>query len=1295
MRPLSDPPVPMSASSSSQPSLTTQPLPSTPQLQSPLRGGVRRRHRSPRTSDDDLVPSKRRAPSLEDEPPDGEVQSGHFKEQSCSPAALSSSSRDLPMLQAPDASLLPPSASSTPRSSSSSSSSPPNQPPLIPMTLQARSTRPSARRAVVLCDVPAAVMQQLPGLPPTGTDIPNSCVRRWAALISAWLADLDSRLLSGKAATHAPIAAGAAIVFAVPFTAEAVHHRMTAVWEGLWQDALDLAVASSHALHATRRLPQEGKSTKRSTALMERKAVKKAIRALQPLRVLDSRDTVIASITSKIPPAPHPWAHVAPPPPPGLGVGPRRPLSLLRQRTPDEWVATVWTAVCNIGSCAAPGPSGLRREHLEAAARVPSARIIQIVADVIDCVCAGLVPADDRYLTGSALSPVPKSTPGDYRPIGVGEILRRTAARIGVAALCKHVGQGLHDARQYGVSRDGGHAVYHTIRQCAAIGEHVIEFDINNAFCDLYRECVLEVVHDIDDVRPLVEALYGNDSLMTLRGGTTTLMCDRGVVQGCPLAAVLYALAQQRAIDEARAAMSPAAGVVTDVWYADDGRAASASADALTQYIALLRTALSDRGLTLSARKTLFISPANLDADHPDVVLLAAHAHRVDILSCVGLPVCPRGQPNADALIAQHFKNVVSGATDIVSSFTRLEHPHHMVQALSMAGMWSRIQYHVRGYVDVIPTPILDTAERCDIDVLRTACGTYGDKIHIPQWAVATLPLSDGGGGICSVSVEAATHEKLCPPMRHDDIHDCPARPQSRDAVKMRQRATLATLDALRLSWTPVKMGALMDAATPGARTWLSSPLSRADGTLTPDHRVATAMIASAIGCDVLPAGYPCLRDGSSCCPSRRPGCDPYGQHVTNCPYVMTTRHNAVRDVIFHALLSHAPHLTPLREQACGNDGRPYDAPIGEARVGDVVIYDPVQRSFMYLDIAVGGLNQALVPSATLKRGVYPNSQHVRKMNDPRRAQVLATGQQHVALAFGPTGSPSYQTRKFLWTVLARALDPERGAGTGRTAAYVGLLARCQLAILQTHGKRLVELGDELANTDISHRSERTVYGVETATVQINHAVTTALNRLGMSRQLFASAHGPEPARDQDASNPTHSPHRRLSMDIDLTAPRGGRTPCRVLEGHLPPPAGASAAGAPAANSSCPTSVHSPPPCHAAQKLGRRQRVSHSPSQRCESATPDDAPPLTANLGASLVPVREHVRRHTDRTTGMSTYKLYPAHWRSPRRNGSAPTPTAALPRRDSSPTSSEQRGETAPRRLDKSSRPWSSDSTT
>ena len=93
----------------------------------------------------------------------------------------------------------------------------------------------------------------------------------------------------------------------------------------------------------------------------------------------------------------------------------------------------------------------------------------------------------------------------------------------------------------------------------------MIEFDIENAFGEVDRERVLDVVKDLVDVRPLVEALYGNDCLMTLRGTTTVLVCDRGVVQGCPLASVLFALALQGAIDETRAHIKALDMTIVDV----------------------------------------------------------------------------------------------------------------------------------------------------------------------------------------------------------------------------------------------------------------------------------------------------------------------------------------------------------------------------------------------------------------------------------------------------------------------------------------------------------------------------------------------------------------------------------------------------------------------------------------------------------------------------------------------------------------------------------------------------------
>ena len=909
--------------------------------------------------------------------------------------------------------------------------------------------------------------------------------------------------------------------------------------------------------------------------------MRKAVAALQRRNAAAAPAVIAASIKSKLPPQRHHWNRVPAP----RSFAP----SAMQQVSARKWREKVWAALCETAPCAAPGPSALRREHIQAAAMIPSARIRERLADVIGAICAGMVPRDDHFVTGSTLSPVPKKEPGDFRPIGVGEILRRTAARIGLKLLLDQVGPTLHDKRQFGASRDGGHNVYQTIRRCAADGQFVVGIDLANAFCTVDRDRVLDTVRDLHDIRPLVEGLYGNDANMALRATGETIVSDRGVVQGCPLAALLFAMTIQPAIDEARSQLAATGLSVTDVWYADDGTAASHSAPALDIFLRYLGAAMANRGLTLSSKKAHFIAPADLEDDHIDVKLLATHAVRVPLIVCVGLPVCPRGQPDAETLIAHHFDEVVAGATDVVTTLKRLEHPQHIVQALALAGTWSRLQYYVRGYAGLLPTDALHRAELTDIDTLRAACGEHADSVDIPQWLVASLPLRDGGLGIHSVTAEAAIHAALRPSIAHDAPGACPPPPTKGALTAARDHVSITTADILRKSWSPAKMAALMDASSPAARAWLSAPLSRADNTLVTDPRTAATMIAHAIGCDILPAGYPCLRRGESCRPSQSPLCDPAGQHVTNCAYLFTRRHHAIRNTLLCELAEHAPHVSPMIEQGCRQDGEPYDPPHDADRVGDVVLRDHASASWMFIDVVVGGLAQHLMAKATRKRGVYPNEQHEKKMRDRRRTVVLAAKQQHVILAFGPSGSPSYHTDQFLRT-LARIIDPAQhgSIGTGRGAYTTAqrLLAKCQVAILQTTAHRAVELADELHATDPRHCNAGTARAAAAATAKavsdIREQLFNSHNRATRSR-LGAAQALREPASAPGASgsalhgisppNQPRDPHRRPSTDTNSTVHRG-RSPAdgwlddERAHAPRPPgdaPMGASAAGASAA----------------------------------------------------------------------------------------------------------------------------------
>lgn len=1197
-----------------------------------------------------------------------------------------------------------------------------------------------------IADVPADVLRGLHKLGPSSTDIPRSCLKRWAHLLGHCLADLNSRLRRGEAATFAPIAAIAAIILAVPHSADAIHARMDAVRRSDWQSAFDLSESAA----ASRRPRGTHSLVARASVLMERKAVRKAVAALQRQPVIDTPSAIAASIKAKLPPQRHTWQRIPAP----LSFAP----SNMQGTSVKKWQAKVWAALCSTAPCAAPGPSALRREHVEVAARIPSARIPEHLANIVGAICAGMVPADDRFITASVISPVPKKEPGDFRPIGVGEIFRRIAGRIGLTVLLEHVGPALHAKRQFGTSRDGGHHVYDTVRRCAAEGQFVVGIDLANAFCTVDRERVLHVVQGLPDVSPLVGALYGNNADMIMRSTGDIIVSDRGVVQGCPLASVLFSMTIQPAIDEARSQLAKTGLTIDDVWYADDGTVASHSASALHAFLGYLRVAMAERGLAFSTKKAKFIAPANIADDHEDVRLLEQHAVRVPLIVCVGLPVCPLGQPDAETRIAHHFDEVVSGAIEVVTKFKQLEHPQHIIQALATAGSWSRLQYYIRGYAGVLPIAALHRGELADIDTLRVACGRHASSVDIPQWLVATLPLRDGGLGIHSVSVESAIHSSLRPPIPHNNLGPCPPPPKQVALRAARDHVALATKDTLRGNWTDSKVAAMMDRSNPGGSAWLSAYLNRQDGTLITDRPTAAAAIAQAIGCDVLPAGYPCLRNGESCRTTDPPLCDPAGQHVTNCAYLFTRRHHAIRDLLMHELETLAPHVTPLKEQGCRQDGEPYDPPNDEDRVGDVVIRDHARSSWIYIDVVVGGLAKHLIPKAILKRGTYPNAKHEEKMKDKRRVAVLHAKQQHVILAFGPTGAPSYHTKRFLGA-LARIIDPAHhgtiGTGKGAYTTAQRLLAKCQIAIVRSTAQRVVALGDELLHgTDPRHYCADTAHAVAVATAQSVSGVREQLrksNNLATRTRLSAlgSIHGPDPsqvnprqeARSENASTATDAaaiatspnqphPHRRPSSAINLTVLRGGGPADGGLDDQYTRcpshPAGASAAGAAGADATPPDAgctARTPPPGPwprpvirnlmrqtppAVGSTGIRRAASYSAAPResdsrrsTAMAVPDASRSTTAGThqgvtttNANYPVVKAHDRKYTD-AQGNVRWRYVREHTRMPRgtTGGAAPIPVDASPPRDSSHTSNGQRGEQNPRREGHSSRSSSVDS--
>ena len=194
----------------------------------------------------------------------------------------------------------------------------------------------------------------------------------------------------------------------------------------------------------------------------------------------------------------------------------------------------------------APGPSGLRFEHL---------KVCSEVRDLCDCFCGivqkvaagGLGPVVGRALASARLIALAKGG-GDVRPIAVGEVLRRLVAR----SICIQERATMADIFspvQYGVATPGGlDQVVHQIQ--AGLEAHsdwgVFKCDLRNAFNFVSRQAFFnETLQFLPSIMPFTWLLYGQPSPLIYRGSqsTTVLMSSEGVHQGDPLGPFYFCIA--------------------------------------------------------------------------------------------------------------------------------------------------------------------------------------------------------------------------------------------------------------------------------------------------------------------------------------------------------------------------------------------------------------------------------------------------------------------------------------------------------------------------------------------------------------------------------------------------------------------------------------------------------------------------------------------------------------------------------------------------------------------------------
>ena len=400
-------------------------------------------------------------------------------------------------------------------------------------------------------------------------------------------------------------------------------------------------------------------------------------------------------------------------------------------------VREVEEAIRSFPAGSAGGPDGLRPQHLLDLVnnRESAGTLLQSTTDFMNVLLRGECPVEIRQLIfGGTLIALSKKT-GGLRPIAIGYVWRRLAAKCANAYALSKLGA-FFAPLQVGIgTQGGGEAAVHAARNFVKSMQRdqtFVKLDFANAFNTLRRDVMLRAVHDtIPELYAFIHQAYSVES--TLQFGQFVVKSRMGPQQGDPLGPLLFCLPLQPTLRELRSQFK--------LGYLDD-LSLGGDVEDVRQDLAKIKELESTLGISLNRSKCEYYTETDLN--HSEFEEFRRRKREELIL--LGSPLF-RGEALDEAL-REHSDTLERVLEDLVD----LQAQTALLLLRSCLGA-AKMTYLLRTS-PCWDHPLLETMDHQTRTGLEKILNTELNDI---QWLQASLPIRDGGLGTRRISMLATS----------------------------------------------------------------------------------------------------------------------------------------------------------------------------------------------------------------------------------------------------------------------------------------------------------------------------------------------------------------------------------------------------------------------------------------------------------------------------------------------------------------------------------------------------------